>query len=608
MHELLAKAAEFALALGEAELFIEAFSQQIPRLLPGALPPDLDEVERRCAMRGLARQLWNLIPLPENELRSRPLPAPERNGLCSCGSGRKYKQCCLPLEKAVGGASIQASLLPYVMDCLPQKQLDTLPAKRVREPDMAEVAARWLDEGEFQRVRKLLEPAYDVAALHDRHAWMYRCLDDAYRGLDMPRKRVQLQAQTLAAPSRVLRAEALQHRVTQLADQGDFPAAWAAFHEAMRLNPQDPHLSHLEVLTLLSEGKSELAAERLKYWKQRLRRDWGHEHDDLIELMEQMIAAPGILPFALACAEEPELGELAELLRPLPEPVLHYTLRGDEEMAEMAADAKLKKLEKQWCKLFPQSKPSLTHLQLEWHDAAEGDFEPWLRWLVANPQAFDSFEVLDDLLLLLTSLDVPLEAIDLPLLGPLVERVHTLWRLLFARNIQYAGTIPWVIHENRPALRALAQKLFWLELGMERGEAHDAEYDELLHLFLRLNPNDNHGYRELASDRLLKRGEAAEARALHEGYPEDGPHLGYNGVLALWLLGDMEQAAERARTLSAQYPEVAKMLLAKNPRKPALNPGWVSHGGKDQAWFYREAMRPVWEASSGALEWLRKQK
>lgn len=44
---------------------------------------------------GLGRAIWNAIPLPGNNFRPSPLPEPGRNHPCPCGSGRKYKLCCV---------------------------------------------------------------------------------------------------------------------------------------------------------------------------------------------------------------------------------------------------------------------------------------------------------------------------------------------------------------------------------------------------------------------------------------------------------------------------------------------------------------------------------
>ena len=51
-------------------------------------------------------------------------------------------------------------------------------------------------------------------------------------------------------------------------------------------------------------------------------------------------------------------------------------------------------------------------------------------------------------------------------------------------------------------------------------------------------------------------------------------------------------------------PLIAKMLTAKKPRMPELQAGVTTLGGEDEAWYYRQSWRSVWE-SSGALDWLR---
>jgi len=54
------------------------------------------------------------------------------------------------------------------------------------------------------------------------------------------------------------------------------------------------------------------------------------------------------------------------------------------------------------------------------------------------------------------------------------------------------------------------------------------------------------------------------------------------------------------------YPEVCTMLINPKPRRPVLQEGIVTVGGKDEAWFYREDYLGIWQ-QSGGLEWLKKQ-
>ena len=124
---------------------------------------------------------------------------------------------------------------------------------------------------------------------------------------------------------------------------------------------------------------------------------------------------------------------------------------------------------------------------------------------------------------------------------------------------------------------------------------------------LRLNPNDNHGYRALAIYVWLKRGEDKKAADLAAKFPDDQmAETAYGGALALFRLGKRREADRQLRTAIANMPKVASYLLRDKVRKPAtLMEGGYTFGGDDQAWLYREEMRPVWIATPGALDWLR---
>jgi hypothetical protein len=83
--------------------------------------------------------------------------------------------------------------------------------------------------------------------------------------------------------------------------------------------------------------------------------------------------------------------------------------------------------------------------------------------------------------------------------------------------------------------------------------------------------------------------------------------VAYGRVLALYRLGrsaDAQEALESARKIS---PKVADYLVRMRVRKPKLGGGYVSYGGDDEAWYYREEMRGTWAAVPGLLAWLKQQ-
>ena len=121
---------------------------------------------------------------------------------------------------------------------------------------------------------------------------------------------------------------------------------------------------------------------------------------------------------------------------------------------------------------------------------------------------------------------------------------------------------------------------------------------------LSLNPNDNHGFRSHLMSAYLRRGQFEQASQLATRF-EDDTELGFSQVLALWGLGRAGDALLSLQRAHGHLPLLLPMLLAKNPRKPKINPGFVRYGGADQAWLFRESQLPVWEAVPGALDWLR---
>ena len=79
---------------------------EAPRRLPGLFADLPNEQAARAVAFEMGREIWNLVPLPGAGYRTRPIPRPERNAPCPCGSGQKHKRCC----GAVAGGRLE---LPF---------------------------------------------------------------------------------------------------------------------------------------------------------------------------------------------------------------------------------------------------------------------------------------------------------------------------------------------------------------------------------------------------------------------------------------------------------------------------------------------------------------
>lgn len=595
---LLHACARYALREPQGTEFPAWFNEVAPILAPGFVAGfEGGEAERRSALHTLGRLLWNRIPLPDNHFRPRPLPKPERNTPCPCGSGRKYKQCCAGAEDH-GNPFENFSLLRYVLDQYSRARLKDLPFGYLDLEELAFIANEWIKEDRAADAAALLEPLFaDVGRLDERAEWAFDTLVECYNALGKPKKKQQLIAGCLQAPDPTLRSAALHRRITVLADQGDYTQAWQLFQDALRLQPDNPNLAHLEITLLLGQGDRARIQERGQFWLARLARDRNHDYSDLVAHLRELIADPDSVAMNYESRDRPGLADLRQLIATMPPAACHYGLHRDGDEACLEPSSGLQVLVSDWRARVAVLKPGLTALESDDPQACER-LASGLAWLKKHPLAWQCFDILDDLALAMGSADIM--GAD-KLLLPIQERACALLRLALAANKAEHCRLPWGFLENRPALRLVVALMYRLR---DRRRLDDAQALAEWMIFT-LNPNDNHGLREDLVHLYLERGNAKAALAVCDRYPDDVMAATlFDRALALHTLGRVEEAAVALRLAAGRCPHVLPTLFAANPKRPRIDPGWVSMGGKDEAWFYREAMLSVWKAS-GALEWAR---
>lgn len=552
--------------------------------------------------RTLGVAIYNAMPHPEHGYRPRPLPTPGRNDPCICGSGEKYKRCCLRLARHFDFENY--NMLRHVLDQMPQKDFRALPGTQVNPLAVADTAAQWHEEGKAKRAVALLEPWFaGESTLSGVLEPLCDQLMECYFDLGNTRKREGLVTKLIERGDKVMRAVALQRRSMMLADTGYYAGAWEAFTAAQRMDPDNLSLVPLELTLQLSQGHDEQARERARFWLARLERMRDPDLAPLIDFVRRVRDDPRA---ALAAADphrHPALGQLEAVLADAPPLATHYTAQelGPDEF-ELEPDAALRKLEKRWRAHFPDIKPGLTATQ-SGDDGMWDDPQGWLDILGRNPLCWQSFEVLDDLALAVDALQAI--GTDKTLLDPLLARGVALLDANVATLLGSEGSLSWMSMQNRPALRLLAHRTFRALEDPLRGVASD-DFIELAEKLIKLNPNDNHGIREALSRAYLARRWPEKALELTERYPDDfcGPVL--NRILALVTVA---RDADAQSELLASYEdhEVAiKMLLAKKPRQPKSDSRFgIVMGGTQEAWLYRTSSLALWERD-GAIDWLRK--
>lgn len=588
-------AAKLLVRSSEPKPFLDWAAEYGPKLLPAmaarAHPPVAE------MFRALGRQIYDAIPLPDAGFRPRQLPKPGRNDPCSCGSGRKYKHCCLRLE----GAPLplhEFNLLRYVLDSLPAKRFGELPASHVDPDAVWDTARQWLEEHETRRAIALLEPWFaEGRGLTGRLEPMFDLLMDCYLDAGNEGKRRRLIEKALARGDRELRSGAMQRRAAVLADQGRRDEAWASFHDAQREDPTNPSLAHLELTLLASEGDFDRAGERARFWIATLERRRDPRLADLIGLLRAVAADPRGAMAGISRRMVPGAERLKALFDRAPAPAPRYRFEPSSGSAgPMSADASLEREEARWRAAFPQRKPGLVATQHGDPSAWETS-ERWLAVLESSSDLWQSLDVLDDLAMAVDALPGLGSGHDL--LEPMLERGTQLLRM----NLEHCGLsdarFEWGWMQNRPALRMAAH------LAFRRHEAHDwGPFVALAEWILRLNPDDNHGLRDYLSRAYLESGATERVLEIFARYPGGGTALTMNAILAAHRCGRAGEALTMLGNAADRCSEAVSMLIAANPGPPRMKDGWIAVGGKDEAWLYRGECRHLWERD-GALEWFK---
>lgn len=660
--ELLDEAAKQALFFQQPQPFLDWLQAELVERGAEFVEIAEPEVMRALALH-LGMALWNHLPLPRNRFRPEPLPKPERNQRCPCGAERKYKQCCgrLPQTIQMDADTAWHLALPH----LPRPALrQAIAAQQVPVMIIGRLAEEALERGQGREAVHLLESLFkgELSVLDHRHAEVLNLLCDAFDAVERtPRRKRLLLERLCAAPDKTLRANAWQRLASHHMDQGHDDQAWHCFEQAQRADPGDPDLAMLELLLLCARDEQEQARARARFWLQQYQRR-GIDDPDRLEFLRAAQHDPiGALAVLGRGHRDPALLQLEDLLSgcTLPEssayqvvamaaadvevddpveslrrslhgmgiaeseiqghlPAMQAQIRAlidapaepppDRSAAPrnehvLQADAAMCALETRWRACYPGHKPHAT-LPLPADDGgawAPAHSERWLRLLLDHPEALNSFDVLDDLLI---ALDLHAQTeqpgVFEALARPLLEHAAALLRQTLGDAPELR--LPWSLSDNRPALRLLSRRIQAL-LGDGDPDAAMRQTQALL----RLNPDDNHGYRCLLANHYLLQGQDQALIELRQRYADDDvhPELVYGHALALVRLGHRTSADVALARAREALPEVARALLAANYRTQKPDPLGIAVGRREQAAMYRQYALEAWQATPGALDRLR---
>jgi Flp pilus assembly protein TadD len=403
---------------------------------------------------------------------------------------------------------------------------------------------------------------------------------DTYLDAASPRKAEQFLAALRETPSAGLRALGWQRQCALDAARGRLSSAWAAFHEATRLNPAAPALACLEVSTLMAEGRRDEARHKAGLWAARLASNPARDFSDLIAHLHDMARHD---PAVLTDAGSDDGRVIERILLQIdawPAPTCHYRLRQAEALAP---DPALARLEARWAHVSP------------FNDAAAPG--AWLDMLLSERLCGESFLILNDMAEMMQQAPVGNPASARALIRALLLRGEALRRVVLADLQATDHPLPWQHPGNQPVLCLTA----------DHARHFSAPGDDTALVPLRwsvrvANPSDETGLRDLLVHSLASCGHAAEALVVAEHAAPDDTFSRHGRVLALFALGQRDDARQALRECQAGSPQIWKTLSARAPRKPKMNPGVYAVGGRDEAWIYRQAYLEYW-THAGALAW-----
>ena len=442
------------------------------------------------------RAVWNGLPVNCAGVRPTPLREPRGEDSCPCGSGRKFKLCCLPLPEVP--TLTPEVLWPYVLANMRGPDRDALLAgNRISRGALIEFAAHLLERQRNEEVVAALEPRLATPERYNDEdtAILLDLLCDAYGTSEKgTRSKLRmLEMTTEKAPRSPLRGEAWQRLATIYMDRGDHRRAWSAFNCARGDNPQAETLCVLEVELLAAEHRMEEAREHAKFWLESLERGGTQPDDPRIEFLRRM-AADAVAPSRHAVALQGAGSGLSNwLARVVDRSLPAYTLDTHGAHCALTPPVAIAATERQWREVFPLEKPFALQDQLFggvdiWEEHAQSR---WCLFLESHLECFDSVEILDDLA---TAIGRHPQAgsreVEGRLLAPILERSAAIVEQA-CRN-RGRATLAWTTPRNRAALRGLV-RLVRSHLGRRDPEKARA----LGTWLLQVNPADEHGMAEL---------------------------------------------------------------------------------------------------------------
>jgi tetratricopeptide (TPR) repeat protein len=261
-------------------------------------------------------------------------------------------------------------------------------------------------------------------------------------------------------------------------------------------------------------------------------------------------------------------GKVAALLDSLPRPIRRLPLTAQQQAAEMA--------------------------QAAW-DAPEDEHSPYLALeaLTLSADCADAYSFLG------ISAGEEL-ALAIPILTlAVMAGYETLGQAAFEEHTGHF----WALPETRPFMRALGELA---RVNREAGatDVAIAHYDEML----RLNPADDQGARYELLSLALEAGQHDLAEKILAAYQDDAsPAMPLGAALLSYQrTGDTDASRALLKAAIEPQPLLAPFILGLLPLPEVIRDDYEL-GGEEEAAIFASLLQPAFEATGGAMDWLRTQ-
>lgn len=425
--------------------FLAWVRAEAPRRFPGVFADLPNEQAARTVSFELGREIWNKVPLPGAGYRTRPIPRPERNEPCPCGSGQKHKKCCGAVSGGFGGR-FELPLEPeeawaMVLTRRSEEEVEELASeKRVPRALLPRIAETLIDMGDAEIALLLLEPLLEEPErLDERDAPALDALILAFDELDLVTAKEQAIERLDGALRPPLRRALWESLAQSFLALGEADRAQEAAEKIRETDPDSPVLGWVETLLFLDDNRLAEASDRARDALQRHKRRPGLTVEAL-EFLEETAQDPKASRRRLLLDDFlPGVERLEKLVADASgRPVRSYEVRAEEGSGSVLVTPEdLLSVEDAWV---------AATVGVEWDEPEEDDeeepdwegddeedeeeedadeegdweeddedagedwmeeeielfWEPekadrWLSWLSSNPHAFDSLVLLADL-------------------------------------------------------------------------------------------------------------------------------------------------------------------------------------------------------------------